>query len=144
MCLYVKANEPILIATEDIIVYKVGYKCENGDFLSLFMNYKYKRNKTQVPTNINIYIPDKYSQPSLGEVHEGYHSYKFLKDCEIGRASNSKIATFIIPKGSPYIKGQFSGSISYVSSGIVFKEWTSNEPPKGIRDFIRKYLKIKL
>lgn len=144
MCLYVKSDDPILIATEDIIVYKVGYKCENGDFLSLFRNYRYERNKTQLPTNINIYIPDKYSQPSLGEVHEGYHSYKFLKDCKIIKVSDEKAATFIIPKGSPYIEGKFNGSISYVSSGIIFKEWISNELPKGIRDFIRKYLKIKL
>lgn len=144
MCLYVKANDPILIATEDIIVYKSGYKCENGDFLSLFMNYRYKKHKLQESTNINIYIPDKYSQPSSGEVHEGYHSYKFLKDCKVIGVSDVKAATFIIPKGSPYIEGKFSGSISYVSSVIVFKDWTSDESPKGIRDFIRKYLKIKL
>lgn len=92
------------IATEDIIVFKTGFRSKSGKYKNIFesrhLDYKYIKGFTEegVPLCIRV-------RNNKRIIDKGYHSYIAKEDClraEYPITNELKIGIFKIPKGSQY------------------------------------------
>lgn len=58
------------------------------------------------------------------EINKGLHSFEFLNDCQFYSkdACNKHVVKCVIPKGSEFYKGSFSGYSGYASNKITYVE----------------------
>lgn len=125
MCLYTSHVKP-KVAKEDIICYKIMYyKPRNvHKAISIYQGFRYKLG-TLYKSELIYHI--------YKTVHEGFHSYKNLKDAINKRLLISrylkeiKIFKCIIPKGSTYYVGIYSGVHSFASNKIIITEEINHE-----------------
>lgn len=127
-----KSNiEPIpIIAKDNIIVYKYGFRTSDDYFESRFRCHPYKKQESQPIVKINIYTYDLYAKYS---VYQGYHSYltldilkyhlKFERMGERRCFNNLAIAAFIIPKDTIYY---LNDNKEIVSESIIFLDFLEN------------------
>ena len=135
MCLLINsATKPQpKIAEEDIIVYKLICKSENGKFFTLFRDYEVVLGETYenfVETPYKIRSSDTTNDASNWyRIDIGFHSFVNEADAKFYRYSACgilhiaryiKIVKCIIPKGSTYYEGSFSLCRSYVSDKIHY------------------------
>lgn len=120
MCLIVNKVIPF-IAKKDIICYKIYVKKEGYLSSPYFGHTPSVRNFTELEPN-PISSDHKYI------INKGFHSFKHLKDAKRDTQfypflyTNNIIYKCIIPKGSKYYRGFFSGSIAYCSESIKLLE----------------------
>ena len=127
MCLTIKEkySEP-QIATEDISCYKVildnrDHKLTFYDDEGLFTPFL----KEQI--EIGSTYTSEFSFTGAGNIEMALHSLINLDDCHtlIMRLLNSQhliICSCLIPKGSRYYQGNFSGHDSYASDKLTYLE----------------------
>ena len=123
------------VATEDIVVYKIGYNVLLEKFKSYIQGFVYSK-ATINSVNLNIEYDKYYMNPCELYIHQGFHSYKIVKiyDTDItsyfylmpnqvnytpGKCSSLCLAEFIIPKGARYIMNDIN---EIVSDKIIFSK----------------------
>lgn len=119
MCLIIKKSSVALIATEDIICYKVlTYIITVGKWLTYF---KYS------PVTIGDTYHSELTRQELtitDAIEKGLHSFASLEDANNFVSDRLNVGVFkcVIPKGSTYYKGSFFNWKSYASDTLVYIE----------------------
>lgn len=137
MCLLINsATKPQpKIAEQDIVVYKLVHKLENGKFLTPFKKYEVILGETyedfvETPYKIKSLDTTNYTS-NWYRIDIGFHSFANKADAKFYRAPSFgitdtiftkflKIVKCIIPKGSTYYEGVFCTFRSYVSDKIHY------------------------
>lgn len=101
------------IAEDDIECFKVVVNESDGNWISRYYDFHYKRNE-RYDEDSDVCMLDKQSS-----LHESvFHSYKYFSTAvlrEYGRFDNTRIIRCIIPKGTPY----WENYDEYASTSII-------------------------
>ena len=125
------------IANEDRVVYKLVYKANKYNCISLFKSYQYNSNSLEPIIPLNILT----NEQTWCVIREGYHSYTKIDNSRIYKSGAFQvggftqqlmykkmnqtiyIAKFIIPKGSEYYVNKcgeiVSSRIKYTGEFVV-------------------------
>ena len=139
MCFILHPDFPNpLIAEQDIVCFKVGFKAENnspGQLISQFRSYIYKLGELQPKVELSLeydsspvpyYLLNLWGGHHTVSIKEGYHSYHpanyrvDMYDDATSKFSQFCLARCIIPKGSQYYYNPEHRE--YVSDQIIVQE----------------------
>lgn len=128
MCLYTEYDAVPTVAEQDIEVYKVVIRDDDGTLLSPFQNFEYKvgerydgmlilnqidnvENSVTIRSIIRL-VESKVKDKKLGSCHVGFHSFVSLEQLnEVYTtldgilANRHVVLRCVIPKGETYYKG---------------------------------------
>lgn len=117
MCFTVRRGERAMIASEDIVCWKVlrkktkdGYGASFNGIIHKYFFYKPGILQEQIPLRIQKGWYER-------EIHEGYHSYQTKSEAKFSLGHREAIYKFIIPKGTRYYKDDKAEE--YVSETIM-------------------------
>lgn len=128
MCLDYLTTEDPIIATEDIVAYKVALVVKGKPFAP-FQGIKYTINE-RMHAELSV---------RWRSVHEGYHSLATLEDAvDFNDYSIGRVYQCIIPKGTQYYEGKFGDYVSYAAETIIMKPLTLSQK---VKSFILKVKK---
>lgn len=139
MCLITDSNK-MSIATEDITCYKIMHLDADGNFISPYTHFNYKKNKEYTITKYTTFYhrTPKISVSDEGiyftsdfEIHENaFHSFQNLDDAMteyrwlqshcllIINIFPLCVVKCIIPQNTEYVDGVFNSSVSFASKSI--------------------------
>lgn len=107
-----------LVLKKPLIVYKVGISTILGNFISLYLESRYCKNKTMPTVKINpefigTYIPDALRNYEKFYIYEGYHSYLTKKRARCNCDKHTSIGIFEIPAGATiYVNYKYGEVVS--------------------------------
>lgn len=112
MCLYIRCDERVKVAEEDIIAYKILVK--NGNVYTSFYR--------EVESPLNTLLTTKLGRKYRGAIAKGFHTFLKESNARMMNGGYGTIVKAIIPKGSKYWEGEFCNSECYCSESIVYRE----------------------
>lgn len=127
MCLIIKNKPEKLIASKNIIIYKVLRVTRiTNSLYSPYLNFKYELNKLYKLKGRIYPFFNNYHRNYI--INEAFHSFTSKSAALIEKRSQCSysgsriIYKGIIPKGSVYYKGKFASFSSIASNQIIIKD----------------------
>lgn len=125
MCLYTTLPNIPLIAEEDIIVYKIMDRTQNGELRSFYRNMVYVIGE-EYESLLKYFDTDEHDynhreQGFIGRIEEGLHSYSRMHVILMNFIYSSDeivVIECIVPKGAEYYHGVFGSHHSIASNKL--------------------------